>query len=340
MGENEANTNFADAVPVKDEECKSVKSHLSDNHNNVENIDHLDQESGPEPEVNIVTDVFSYFSLRFPKSRDAVWVRGLSYEEEEETIAELRSKSERSNQTSGIFVVPLGENWLYSANFTGLLALVASIWLLLVADSTDEICASENVDCFLRFSRRRGETSPSHVYRLCGRFLILLPLSLYVVFLSYVVGVSTHHFTSLCAMGVAALYFCALIVQYVLLSDGISQGFVDDETEIDVILFLFYFATMVKLASPIVALLLVAQTVGVAMNKHRSIRVVKKILITPLILLLLAVGEGVMVERLMLSIRMLWIYWSIILSFSSFILTCIAYGKFNSFEIPVFIPRE
>eukprot|EP00796_Vickermania_ingenoplastis_P008643 gene8643-6072_t len=292
-----------------------------------------------EPEVAVVDDGRSYFIRRCPKSKDAIWVRGLSREDEEAAIEQLRQDEMRRQEAllPQFMVMQLGKKWLWYPNIAGLLFVIAMILSPRGAGTIEELRIASTYETVRPLIQRRGESLVGCFSRTAP--VLLCPASLtaalYAATLAITVAVSTHHFPALCSVGAAGLYVVGLISQYCLLFQGFrSLGPKPSDTDLEMVLCIFYAATVVKAAGPLVALALVQRTVGLTTRSSYT-AVMKGLMLLPPVTLLGMLASSHL--GLGLPVNQDVLYGVTLVSWGVFWWRC---TRQKDYELPIVIPPE
>lgn len=324
-----------------------------------------------EEVVRVLTEedgIQSHFS--FPKAKDAVWVNGLSEKDEREEIEFLnRMEKKKEEEMKGKFlVIPLGRNWLLYPNLIGVLFVIMMLRELCnnlffrnlhssftPLDRSEELGFISSPDAFFTLMKRRGEGLVEFFFRvfpIIYSFPMLIG-SLYAISLAIQVGFSTHHFSALCGVGCSLLYFLAGAAQFYIASFSTSYLFsisaMDQgssmagkaaayEVAVD-LLSLYYLAMVVKYILPLISLILISPSVGLAMGKPYLSKWFRALLSIPLffwsLYLLSFVFAEEVIEAIAPFISLTVVYSATLGSWGAFIVMCL---RHKEFEIPFFSP--
>lgn len=328
------------------------------------------KEGSREPIVRVLSekecDLASYFSC--PKSKDAVWVNGLSPQDEIDEIEFIKEDRRRKEEKAAkILVIALGKNWLLYPNIIGFFflgVLLVRICILLFShdcvssftqsNELEEVHFIYSSETFFPLSKQRGEGIVEFFFRVAP---ILCPLpvlfaSLYALCLTLQVGLSTHHFSALCALGCAVLYFLAAGSQYYAISStaaslssstsvrgghtrGRNAPFKDVPEEL---LSLYYLLMIVKYMSLLISLILVSPSVAMAMGKAHFAWLFRALLAIPLLIWCVYLFSPLISSEFENSppvIHLSTVYGIMLVSWGTFICMCIRHKKF---ELPFFSP--
>lgn len=329
------------------------------------------RKNNPEDVVRVLTEedgIEPHFS--FPKAKDAVWVKGLSEQDERDEIESLKRKERKKEEKmKGKFlVIPLGRNWLLYPNLIGLLFVVMmlkelcsylffcnSYRSLTPLDRSEELGFISSPDAFFTLMKRRGEGPVDFFFRVFP-IIFSFPMlvgSLYALSLAIKVGFSTQHFSALCGVGCSLLYFLAGAAQFYISSfstaylfsiSGVDQGFSTPrkaaayEVAVD-LLSLYYLAMVVKHILPLISLILVSPSVALAMGKPYLSKWFRALLSIPLffwsLYLLSFVFPDEVVDTISPFISLTLVYSATLGSWGAFIVICL---RHKEFEIPFFSP--
>lgn len=329
------------------------------------------KKSSREPIVRFLSEDDPEFLsfLSHPKAKDAVWVKGLSEQDELEEIEFLKmAKRAKEEKAAKFLVVPLGRDWLCYPNILGVafvVVLLASLFNDFFLHGTvnsssqlnrqDEIQYIYSTDTFFPLMKRRGEGVVEFFFRvspIISSFPMLFA-SLYALCLALIVGISTHHFSALCGVGCAVLYFLAATSQYYITSSTAGYLFrvsamnkgstkVRESSFTDVaeeLLALYYLTMIVKYLSPMISVILVCPSVALAMGRFRLSRPLCGFLSIPLFLccghlfspLFSNTVEGIRSPFISLTL----VYGAMLVSWGAFIWLCL---RHKNFELPYFSP--
>lgn len=297
-----------------------------------------------EPSVHVLYDVLSYFKFRIPKCKDAVWVKGLTKEDEEYAIQQLQLEEyqKEASKLAKLFVLPLGSAWLRYPNIVGFLFLAVMAYELAfpAQEVLQELVLCSSVENLMPLGIRRGESFMTLFYRIAPSILSpgWLAAATYALTISFRVGLSTHHFRALCAFGAALLYPFAVIAQFYIIFSGAFRDS-KQSTETDILFFMYYSCVVIKMFSPIVAVILVYPAVALAMSDmSRLISTgLQFMTLLPLLALLWYIGVdgnfNVEKDAWLGSISV--VYLTTLISWGTVLVKCFCQ---STFEIPVIVP--